>query len=172
MVSAARTEGPGVISRELVLPPQRFEAAEQTPVSELKEHRADWFALSCPHRLYRSLQPEGTQQVEVDGYEGDSWEKALFGKGRQVPGERKGLAPLGQGWLIWSRGQTTASHAWPCPLEGEGLDSFPEVSAGTHLCSALTANPLGILFQTLPLSAMPQALCWKRRWTWTSVDWE
>ena len=100
MVSAARTEGPGLISRELVLPPQSFEAAEQTPVSELKEHRADWFALSCPHRLYRSLQPEGTQQVEVDGYEGDSWEKALFGKGRQVPGERKGLAPLGQGWLM------------------------------------------------------------------------
>ena len=23
-----------------------------------------------------------------------------------------------------------------------------------------------------PLSAVPQALCWKRRWTWTSVDWE
>lgn len=111
------------------------------------------------------MQPEGTQQVEVDGYE-----VGQLGKGPLW--ERKGLAPLGQVWLIGSRGQTTAFRAWPCPLGGEGLDSFPEMSAGTRLCSALAANPLGISFQTLPLSAMPQALCWKRRWTWTSVDWE
>ena len=101
--------------------------------------------LLCPQHLGRSLQPEGTQQVEVGVYEVRQLGKGpLWVKGQQVPGERKGLAPLGQRWLIRSRGQTIAFHDWPCPLRDEGLDSFPAVSAGTYPCSAFVADPLGI----------------------------
>lgn len=56
MVSAARTEGPGMISRELVLPPQSFERQlNRHQYHELKEHRTDWFPLLLSHHLYRSL---------------------------------------------------------------------------------------------------------------------
>ena len=83
--------------------------------------------------------------MEVGGYEvGQLGKGPLWVKGQQVPGERKGLAPLGQRWLIRSRGQTTAFRDWPCALRGEGLDSFPAVSAGTCLCSAFVADPLGV----------------------------
>lgn len=84
MVSAARTEGPGMICRELVLPPQSFEAAEQTPVSESKEHRTDLSGLCCrvPNVWTGPCSRKGLSRWKLMGMRWDSWEKALFGKGR------------------------------------------------------------------------------------------
>ena len=76
--------------------------------------------------------------MEIDGREaGRPGEGPLWKKRRQVPGERKGLAPQWQRWPAWlrgtgRRGQTTGSRArpepnqGPCVLGGERLNSFPE----------------------------------------------
>lgn len=50
------------------------------------------------------------------------------------------------------------------------LDPSLEASAGArHVLSSITGSS-GVL--SVPSVVVFQALCWKRRWTWTSVDWE
>lgn len=81
---------------------------------------------------------------------GDLWLWAGQGKAPLRSGHQRG----------WSqgRGRLSPEGLWP---DGAGADHQSE--GPTLRSGPASAVPRAV--------SVPQVLCWKRRWTWTSVDW-